>query len=66
MKKHLYLVRRPAMKGCKIPMFNYTYADNAEAAIKKVRLKYGEYDEDIVATIFNFTDDVVIGSDYFG
>jgi len=34
--------------------------------LKKVRLKYGEYDEDIVATIFNFTDDVVIGSDYFG
>jgi len=54
------------MQGCEIPMFNYTYANSAEDAIKKVRLKYGEYDEDIVATIFNFTDDMVIGSDYFG
>jgi len=66
MEKQLYLVRRPSMQGCEIPMFNYTYANSAEDAIKKVRLKYGEYDEDIVATIFNFTDDMVIGSDYFG
>lgn len=67
MEKKLYVVRRPSMeKVTGIPTFNYTYANDKEEAISKVRMKYGEYDEDIIATEFNFNDDVVIGSNFFG
>ena len=67
MENKLYVVRRPSMEDVMgIPTYNYTYAKDKEDAIRKVRLKYGEYDEDIVAMEFNFNDDVVIGSNFFG
>jgi len=65
--KKLFLVSRPSMANVNgIPTFNYTYAENTQDAINKVRLKFGDYDDKIVAIEFNFNDDVVIGSDYFG
>lgn len=45
----LFLVYRPSFIGTLIPVFNYTLALNKTEAIQKVRLKWGEFDSDIVA-----------------
>ena len=66
-RKKLYIVFRPTMVDVEgVPTFNYTYATDEEEAILKVRLKYGEYDEEVIAKEFDFNDDVVIGSNFFG
>lgn len=66
--KKLFLIRRPSMEGTSIPTFNYTFAENAEDAIIKVRLKYGEYDIDIISKELTSDelDELVIGTDYYG
>ena len=66
--KKFFLVFRPSMKGTSIPVYNYTFALNTEEAISKVRLKWGEFDSDIVAK--ELTDDeinvLVISTNDFG
>lgn len=64
----IFLVIRPSMKGTSIPIYYYTFAATAEEAILKVRLKWGEYDDDIIAR--ELTEDVknnlVISTNNFG
>lgn len=56
------------MVNTSVPTYNYTFAENEEEAIRKVRLKYGEYDENIVARELTEKEinNLVIGSDYYG
>lgn len=62
-----YLVIRPSMKGTPIPIYNYTFAETEEAAILKVRLKWGEYDSDIRVRELSQkeTDEIVISTNNF-
>jgi hypothetical protein len=63
----LFLVRRPSMRGTSIPEFNYTFAIDSEDAIKKVRLKWGEFDSDIITRELNDEEieKLVIGTDFY-
>lgn len=64
----IFLVIRPSMKDTPIPIYNYTFASNVQEAISKVRLKWGEYDDDIIAR--ELTEDeknnLVISTNNFG
>jgi hypothetical protein len=48
-KTKMFVVIRPSMKGTSIPVYNFTFAITADEAILKVRIKWGEYDSDIIA-----------------
>lgn len=63
----LFVVRRPSMRGTNIPEFNYTFAETDIDAITKVRLKFGEYDNDIVCRELSQIEieKLVIGTDYY-
>lgn len=62
----LYLVTRPSLKGTNLPVYNYTFANNEEEAISKVRLTYGEYDKYIFAKRISDEDleKLVIGTNF--
>lgn len=66
--KKLFVIRRPSMKGTSIPEFNYTFALDKEEAISKVRLKWGEFDKDIIARELSEKEieSLVIATDYYG
>lgn len=68
MAEKLFFVNRPSMKGTSIPMFYYTFAETPDDAIRRVRLKWGEYDADIKCR--EVTDkekkELIIATDYYG
>lgn len=66
--KKLFVAIRPSMEGTPIPTYNYTFADSIEEATSKIRMKYGEYDSDIIVRELRSDeiDSLVIGTDYYG
>ena len=65
----LFLVMRPQMvEIALIPVYNYIFAETKEEAINKVRLKWGEYDDAIIANELTQNEIIglVIGTDYDG
>lgn len=68
-KNELYFVNRPSLVDTSIPTYYYTFAESVNHAIRKVSLKYGEYDDRSTARKLSQTelDELVIGLDnYYG
>ena len=57
-----------AMSNTDIPVYNYTFANDCNEAISKVRLKFGEYDPSIQCREVKESEmeDLVIGASSFG
>lgn len=64
----LYFVYRPSMKGTTVPVFYYTFAKSPEEAIRKVGMKWSEFDEKATAKKLNEKElnELVIATNNFG
>lgn len=49
MTQKLYLVVKSSLRGTTMPVYYYTFAESAEAAILKVDLKWGDMDPRVYA-----------------
>ena len=63
-----YLVIRPSLRGTTVPVYYYTFAENGDEAIRKISLKWGEYDDKSRAKEIKKEelDEIVIATNNFG
>lgn len=64
----LYVVIKPSAKGTTAPQFYYTFAENEEAAIHKVEMKWGDMDPKMFAREVQGKEleELVIATNFYG